>query len=88
MATESACPLRESSYRRENTPASVGDINKLRANAGDKVTVVHFWNTNTPDVATNFNQLETTYRMDRGRSFDFVTVNTIRPQIQTRQRSS
>jgi peroxiredoxin len=58
------------------TPASLEDINKLRANAGDKVTVVHFWNTNTPNVATNFNQLETTYRMYRGRSYDFVTVDT------------
>jgi peroxiredoxin len=58
------------------TPASVGDIEKLRANGGDKVTVVHFWNTNSPSVATSFNQLETTYRMYRGRSYDFVTVNT------------
>ena len=58
------------------TPASSTDLSTLRANAGDKVTVVHFWNTKGKDTPTNFNLLETTYRMYRGRSYDFATVNT------------
>jgi hypothetical protein len=58
------------------TPASAADMTTLRANAGDKVTVVHFWNTRTRNVTTNFNELETTYRMYRGRAYDFVTVDT------------
>lgn len=58
------------------TPASAADLSTVRTNAGDKVTVVHFWNTKTPDVEKNFNELETTYRMYRGRAYDFVTVTT------------
>jgi thiol-disulfide isomerase/thioredoxin len=58
------------------TPASSADLSALRANAGDKVTVVHFWSTRGKDTPTNLNLLETTYRMYRGRSYDFVTLNT------------
>lgn len=58
------------------TPATAADLTALRANAGDNVVVVHFWNTKTPNAAAGFNELETTYRMYRGRSYEFVTVNT------------
>jgi peroxiredoxin len=58
------------------TPAAAADVAALRANAGDKVTVVHFWNSKTANADTNFNELETTYRMYRGRAYDFVTVDT------------
>ena len=60
-------------------PASAADLTALRTNSGDKVTVVHFWSTATPNEDNNFAQLETTYRMYRGRSYDFVTVNTDTP---------
>lgn len=56
--------------------ASASQVKTLRDNAGDKVTVVHFWSTKNKNIDHNFTQLETTYRMYRGRSFDFVTVNT------------
>jgi peroxiredoxin len=58
------------------TPATEADMTAVRANAGDNVTVVHFWNTSTPNVAANFNQLETTYSMYRGRAYGFVSVDT------------
>jgi peroxiredoxin len=57
------------------TQASLADVNALRANAGDNVTVVHFWSTGTQNVERDFSDLETTYRMFRGRAYDFVTVN-------------
>ncbi len=57
------------------TPASTADITALRANDGGKVTVVHFWNSAAPN-AEDFGELQTTYRMYRGRSYDYVTVDT------------
>jgi len=60
----------------ELTPASVADVTALRGNAGDKVTVIHFWSTATPNEQKNFEDLQTTYRMYRGRSYNYVTVNT------------
>jgi hypothetical protein len=57
-------------------PASTADLISLRSNSGDKVTVIHFWNTENTSLVSNFSQLETTYRMYRGRAYDFVTVNT------------
>ncbi len=63
----------------ELTPASATDITTLRANAGDKVTVIHFWSTATQNGQRNFADLQTTYRMYRGRSYNYVTVNTDTP---------
>ena len=60
----------------ELTTASIADITALRANDGDKVTVIHFWSTATPNGQKNFEDLQTTYRMYRGRSYNYVTVNT------------
>jgi peroxiredoxin len=57
------------------TKASTVDLNSLRANAGDNVTVIHFWSLKDNSLDQDFTQLETTYRMYRGRSFKFVTVN-------------
>jgi len=58
------------------TKASADEVKSLRANAGDQVTVVHFWDTGNKNLEPNFTKLETTYRMYRGRSFNFVSVNT------------
>lgn len=58
------------------TASSPGGLNSVRANAGGNVTVVHFWSLKNKNLKQNFNQLETTYRMYRGRPFSFVTVNS------------
>jgi peroxiredoxin len=52
------------------------DLKALRANATDKVMLVHLWGTGCPACASQFFDLETTFRMYRKRAFDFVTVNT------------
>ena len=56
--------------------SSAGDVTALRANAGDNVTVVHFWSTGTPNGDKSLKELVTTYWMYKGRSYNFVTVNT------------
>lgn len=58
------------------TAASAADLSALRANSGDKVTVVHFWSTTNRGGEKDFADLQTTWRMYRGRSYDYVTVNT------------
>ena len=55
--------------------ASLDDIKAVRANDGNKVTVVHFWNT-ADKGEDNFQSLQTTYFMYRGRAYNFVTVDT------------
>jgi peroxiredoxin len=55
------------------------DVKKLRANGTGKVLLVHFWSTGCSACASQFPDLETTYRMYRERAFDFVTVSTNRP---------
>jgi hypothetical protein len=59
--------------------ASAADVSTLRANSGDNVTVVHFWNTNSKNAASDFTKLQTTYWMYKGRSYNFVTVNMNAP---------
>jgi thiol-disulfide isomerase/thioredoxin len=54
-------------------------LKKLRANGTAKVQLVHFWSTGCGACASQFPDLETTYRMYRERAFDFVTVSTNRP---------
>ena len=55
------------------------DLKKLRANATGKVLLVSFWSTGCSACVSQFLDLETTYRMYRLRSFDFVTVSTDSP---------
>ena len=55
------------------------DLKKLRANATDKVMLVHFWATGCAACTSAFFDLETTYRMYRKRAFDLVTVSTNGP---------
>ncbi len=57
----------------------VDDIKKLRANGTGKVLLVNFWSTGCRDCVSQLHDLETTYRMYRLRSFDFVTVSTDPP---------
>jgi peroxiredoxin len=58
---------------------SADDLKKLRANQTGKVLLVNFWSTNCSLCASQFFDLETTYRMYRLRAFDFVTVSTDAP---------
>lgn len=55
------------------------DLKKLRANGTGKVLLVSFWSTGCTACVSQFFDLETTYRMYRLRSFDFVTVATNPP---------
>lgn len=55
------------------------DLKKLRANQTGKVLLVNFWSTNCALCASQFFDLETTYRMYRLRAFDFITVSTDSP---------
>ncbi len=58
------------------THASTADLNSLLANAGENVTVIHFWSLANSTREQDLSQLETTYWMYRGRSFSLVTINT------------
>jgi thiol-disulfide isomerase/thioredoxin len=55
------------------------ELKKLRANGSGKVLLVSFWSTGCSTCVGQFFDLETTYRMYRLRSFDFVTVATNPP---------
>jgi peroxiredoxin len=57
----------------------VDDLKKLRANGTGKVLLVSFWSTGCSTCASQFFDLETTFRMYRLRAFDFVTVATNPP---------
>lgn len=60
--------------------AGADDLKKLRANQTGKVLLVSFWSTGCALCASQFFDLETTYRMYRLRAFDFVTVSTDPPE--------
>jgi peroxiredoxin len=55
------------------------ELKKLRSNPEKKVLLVNFWSTNCAGCASQFADLETTYRMYRLRAFDFITVATDGP---------
>jgi thiol-disulfide isomerase/thioredoxin len=59
--------------------ASADELKKLRANSTGKVLLVDFWATWCGPCVHEFPDLETTYRMYRGRDFDFVTVSANLP---------
>jgi len=64
--------------------ASEADLKKLRsnstgANSAGKVLLINFWATWCGPCMKELPDLETTYRMFRGRDFDLVTVSTNLP---------
>ena len=62
------------------------ELKALRANATDKVMLVHFWATECAACTSQFLDLETTYRMYRKRAFDLVTISTNAPDRERRGR--
>jgi peroxiredoxin len=61
---------------------SVDDLKKLRANGSGKVLLMSVWSTKCPACVSQFVDLQTTFRMYRLRSFDYVTVSTNAPAEQ------
>ena len=59
--------------------ATADDLKKLRANPTGKVLLVNFWATWCGPCSSEFPDIETTYRMFRGRDFDMVTVSANMP---------
>jgi peroxiredoxin len=58
------------------TQASLDDLKSIRANAGPKVAVIHFWNSSDKSLASDFKDLETTWYWYANRPFTYTTVNT------------
>src|SRR5579871_59030 len=59
--------------------AGAEELKKLRSNPTGKVLLVTFWATWCGPCMKEFPDMETTYRMYRGRDFDLVTVATNYP---------
>jgi thiol-disulfide isomerase/thioredoxin len=59
--------------------ADAAELKKLRANPTGKVVLVNFWATWCGPCMTEFPDLQTTWRMYRGRDFDLVMVATNLP---------
>ena len=55
------------------------DLKKLRQNGTGKLLMVNFWATWCAPCATEFPDLETTYRMYKSRNLEFVTVSVNDP---------
>ena len=60
--------------------AGADDMKKLRGNGTGKLLLVNFWATWCGPCVTEFPDLEATYRMYRGRNFEFVAVSINDPE--------
>ena len=59
--------------------AGADDLKRLRQNGTGKLLLVNFWATWCAPCASEFPDLETTYRMYKGRNLEFVTVSVNDP---------
>lgn len=60
--------------------AGTDTLKKLRGNSTGKLLMVNFWATWCGPCVTEFPELEATYRMYRGRNFEFVSVSANDPE--------
>jgi peroxiredoxin len=60
-------------------PIGADDLKKLRQNGTNKIMLVNFWATWCAPCIGEFPELQTTYRMYRGRGLEFVTVSANTP---------
>ncbi len=60
--------------------ADAGALKRLRQNGTGKLLLVNFWATWCAPCASEFPDLEATYRMYKGRNLDFVTVSVNDPE--------
>ena len=63
-------------------PATAEVLKRLRSNSTGKLLLVSFWATWCGPCIHEFPELETTYRMYRGRDFDFVSISANMPDEQ------
>ena len=64
-------------------PIGADDLKKLRLNGTNKLMMVNFWATWCAPCVGEFPELQTTYRMYRGRGLEFVTVSANTPEQKT-----
>ena len=60
--------------------ASADDLRKLRQNGTGKLLLINFWATWCAPCASEFPDLENTWRMYKGRNLEFVTVSVNDPE--------
>ena len=65
-------------------PVSADELKTLRANAGDKFTLIAFWSKECETCVQQLEGFETTRRMYGPRSFDVVTVAAGKPEEHAR----
>lgn len=61
-------------------PIGADDLKKLRKNGTNRIMLVNFWATWCAPCIGEFPELQTTYRMYRGRGLEFVTVSANTPE--------
>ena len=59
--------------------AGADDLKRLRQNGTGKLLLINFWATWCAPCASEFPDLEATYRMYKGRNLEFVTVSVNDP---------
>lgn len=64
-------------------PIGADDLRKLRQNGTNKLLLVNFWATWCAPCVGEFPELQSTYRMYRGRGLEFVTVSANTPGQKT-----